>query len=267
MGEHKNIWDKVETDTYCQSIRKHLWGQLCEKLSRTEKNNYTHTICGMQLLFPALDTCFWCNTPHILVPIKIETRAEISTDYLTIFECVFKIWIIVINHTGFISEYILHVKPKTDHVHNLSSVPKKVWCHSLVNNATTFEWFSEIFIVLMHSISFAIYCSNGWKYQNTRYSPLITKPSSVIPSVMGFLPETENCMLPMHWECRERFHRHQLQRNRLVSDPGMHHGTCVTHVPRCMSGSLARGGGKNVPGACATRNFTYLTRGPWPVIA
>ena len=52
----------------------------------------------------------------------------------------------------------------------------------------------------------------------------------------------------------------------LVSDPGMHHGTCVTHVPRLMSGSLTRGGGENVPGipgACATHNFTYLVRGPW----
>ena len=51
----------------------------------------------------------------------------------------------------------------------------------------------------------------------------------------------------------------------LVNDPGMHHGTCMTHVPWCMSGSLTRGGGVNVPGipgACATRNFTYLTRGP-----
>ena len=38
-----------------------------------------------------------------------------------------------------------------------------------------------------------------------------------------------------------------------VCDPGMHHGTCVTH-----------GGGENVPGipgSCATRNLTYLTRG------
>ena len=26
-----------------------------------------------------------------------------------------------------------------------------------------------------------------------------------------------------------------------VSDPGMHHGTCVTHVPWCMSGSLTSG--------------------------
>ena len=33
----------------------------------------------------------------------------------------------------------------------------------------------------------------------------------------------------------------------LVSDPAMHHGTCVTHVPWCMSGSLTRGGGDSVP--------------------
>ena len=58
---------------------------------------------------------------------------------------------------------------------------------------------------------------------------------------------------------------HRLQRKPLVSDPGMHHGMCVTHVPWCMSGSLTRGGGGNVPGipgACATRNFTYLERCP-----
>ena len=50
----------------------------------------------------------------------------------------------------------------------------------------------------------------------------------------------------------------------LVSDPEMHHGTCVTHAPWCMSGSLTSGGGGNVPGipgACATRNFTYHARG------
>ena len=70
----------------------------------------------------------------------------------------------------------------------------------------------------------------------------------------------------MHRECRERFPRHRLQRKSLVSDTCMHHGTCVTHVPWCMSGSLASGGGENVPGipgACATRNFMYLIRGPW----
>ena len=53
----------------------------------------------------------------------------------------------------------------------------------------------------------------------------------------------------MRRECRERF-----QRKLLVSDPGMHHDTCVTHVPWCMSGSLTCGEGENVPGipsACA----------------
>ena len=67
-------------------------------------------------------------------------------------------------------------------------------------------------------------------------------------------------------ECRERFSRHWLRRKPLVSDPAMHHGTCVTHVPWCMSVSLTRGGGENVPGlpgACATRNFTNLLRGSW----
>ena len=50
------------------------------------------------------------------------------------------------------------------------------------------------------------------------------------------------------------FPRRRIQRKPLVSDPGMHHCTCVTHVPWCMSGSLTRGGGENVPGfpgACA----------------
>ena len=64
----------------------------------------------------------------------------------------------------------------------------------------------------------------------------------------------------------ERFPDHRLQRKPLVSDPGMHHGTCVTYVPWCMSGSLTRDGGENVPGisgACANRNFTYLARDPW----
>ena len=40
----------------------------------------------------------------------------------------------------------------------------------------------------------------------------------------------------MRWECRERFPRH-----RGLSDPDMHLGTCVTHVPWCMPGSLNSG--------------------------
>ena len=48
--------------------------------------------------------------------------------------------------------------------------------------------------------------------------------------------------------------RRRFQRKPIVGDPGMHHGTCVTHVPWCMSGSLTCGDGENVPGipgACA----------------
>ena len=69
----------------------------------------------------------------------------------------------------------------------------------------------------------------------------------------------------MRRDCRERFPHHRLQRKPLVSDPSMHPGMGVTPVPWCMSGSLSRGGGETVPGipgACATRNFTYLVRGP-----
>ena len=50
------------------------------------------------------------------------------------------------------------------------------------------------------------------------------------------------------------FPRCRIQWKLLASDPGMHHGTCVTHVPWCMSGSLTCGDGENVPsipGACA----------------
>ena len=50
------------------------------------------------------------------------------------------------------------------------------------------------------------------------------------------------------------FPRRRFQRKPLVSYPSMHHGTCVTHVPWCMSGSLTCGDGENVPsipGACA----------------
>ena len=64
---------------------------------------------------------------------------------------------------------------------------------------------------------------------------------------MGLLPDTQNRGLRMRRGCRERFPRHLLQRKPLVSDPGKHHGTCVTHVPWCMSGSLNRGSEKKFP--------------------
>ena len=74
----------------------------------------------------------------------------------------------------------------------------------------------------------------------------------------------------MHLECRERFPHNWLHRKPLVSDPSTHHGTFVTHVPWCMSGSLTHDARENIPGipgACAHRNFTYLARGPWSYVS
>ena len=82
------------------------------------------------------------------------------------------------------------------------------------------------------------------------------------PQSMGLLPDTQNCGLRMYRECVERCSRHRLQRKLLVSNPGMHHGTGVAHGTWCMSVSLTRGHGENIPGACATRNIAYLVRGP-----
>ena len=89
---------------------------------------------------------------------------------------------------------------------------------------------------------------------------------SKLSSMQYHGPLTYNCRLRMRRGCRERFSRHRLQRKPLVSDPGMHHDTCVTHMPWCMSESLTRDDGENIPGipdACANPNFIYLARGPW----
>ena len=82
---------------------------------------------------------------------------------------------------------------------------------------------------------------------------------------MDLLPGKYNCTFRKHRECWEHFPHHRLQRKPLVSDPSMHHGTCVTHVPWCMSGLLTRGGRENVPGipgACATSNLYISGKRP-----
>ena len=86
-----------------------------------------------------------------------------------------------------------------------------------------------------------------------------------LPANMGLLPDMKYCRLCMRRECRESFPRCRLQSKSLVSNPRMHHGTLVSHVPWCMSGSLTSDGGENVPGipgACATRDISYLVRSP-----
>ena len=57
----------------------------------------------------------------------------------------------------------------------------------------------------------------------------------------------------------------RLQRKPLASDPGMHHGTCVTHVPWCMSGSLTRGG-KTFPVIPAHAHPQFYVSGKRPMV-
>ena len=83
---------------------------------------------------------------------------------------------------------------------------------------------------------------------------------------MGLSQDTWNCGLRMRQKCRERLPHNRLQRKPLGSDPDMHRGMCVAHVPWCISGSLTRDGQENVPGipgSCTTRNFRCLARGPF----
>ena len=82
------------------------------------------------------------------------------------------------------------------------------------------------------------------KWQESKVSHRCGNMIHVTVWCMGLLPDTQYCGWRMRRECRERFPRHWFQRKQLVSDPDLHQGTCVTHVPWCMSGSLSRGGGE-----------------------
>ena len=74
----------------------------------------------------------------------------------------------------------------------------------------------------------------------------------------------------MRRECRERFPRQRLHKKPLISDPDMHQGTPITHVPWCMPGSLTRGGGETFPAflAHAQPVIRYLVRVPlWGAVS
>ena len=108
----------------------------------------------------------------------------------------------------------------------------------------------------------------GWNhwYKNLHLWSLDTSWTRIVQcsSVSYYIYINNNrcCVIFTTHLWRIRLHpRHRLQRKPLISNPGMPHGTCVTHVPWCMLGSLTHGGGRNVPGIpgeCTTRNYTYL---------
>ena len=105
-------------------------------------------------------------------------------------------------------------------------------------------------LCLLHTICYHDIMEHNYTDQqlSNAFGWILSSTTAVI--IMGVLPDTWNRWLRMRRECREHFPRHRLQRKPLVSDPGMHQGTCVTHVPWFMSGSLTNGGGGN---ACVTK--------------
>ena len=139
---------------------------------------------------------------------------------------------------------------------------EKRFCHY----EATRKWFPLLTLSLVKTYIYILYILR-WFLCNRHFyhkDPTIFRNSSVW-SRMGLLRDTSNYGLRMHRECLGRFSRHRLQRKSLVSalhaSRHVRHARVVMHVgianPRC---------GENVPGipgACATRNFPYLVRGPW----
>ena len=86
--------------------------------------------------------------------------------------------------------------------------------------------------------------------------------------VHGSLARYVNCVLRMHRECRERFSSPPG-----ATDPDMHHGKCVTHVPWCMPGSLTssflwnlRWWGKRSRHSQCMRNPQFYVSGKRPML-
>ena len=82
---------------------------------------------------------------------------------------------------------------------------------------------------------------------------------------MDILPDTQNCGCACAGNAGNVFPRRRFQRKLLVSDPGMHHGTCVTHVPWCMSGSLTCGDGEKFPAFPAHAHPRFCVSGKRPM--
>ena len=77
----------------------------------------------------------------------------------------------------------------------------------------------------------------------------------------------ENCGLRVRQECREHFSHHRLQRKPLVSDPSMHHGTCV-YARAVMHAGIAnlRWWGKRSRHSRRLRNPQFYVSGKRPMI-
>ena len=129
---------------------------------------------------------------------------------------------------------------------------------------------SVMWIVMYHDLYLFVYhatCHSNKDLTTTNTIKLVWGPSTTDGFPSHGVSNAENVFMPWAsyqirkiavWACAGNAGnvspRRRFRRKPLLSDPGMHHGTCVTHVPWCMSGSLTCGDGENVPGipgACA----------------
>ena len=143
-----------------------------------------------------------------------------------------------------------------------NGIAHKVWTRAL---ACFSSWVELVQQPIREYITWGMACLYGWdlgqpwiKHRTDISLPYIT--------FMDLLPDMSNRGCACAGNAGNVFPA------TAVSDLDMHHGTCVTHVPWCMPKSLTGGflwsrrRGENVPGipgACASRNVTYLARGPW----
>ena len=106
-------------------------------------------------------------------------------------------------------------------------------------------WFNEIYFIIVHKSHVVIKgCSNPvW----SSHGPLTRCTKLQVAHAPGML----GTFSPPWW----------------VSNPNMHHGMCMTHMPWYMPGSLTSvflwSRWQGIPGACASRNFLYLVWGSW----
>ena len=138
----------------------------------------------------------------------------------------------------------------------------------------TYKWYTSTHITCIHMLNWK---SHQLLWCQYHYAPYVFNWSFVIKYLHQTRPPNSR-QLNDQWAsyqirkiagcaCARNagnvFPCRQFQRKPLVSDPGMHHSTCVPHVPWCMSGSLTCGDGGKRSRRMRTRNFAYLARGPW----
>ena len=113
--------------------------------------------------------------------------------------------------------------------------------------------------VCNHYFLFSWYWKNGITNGTDEIGLVTTTLDHLLPWASYQIRKIAGCTCA--WNAGNVFSATDFKDNRNLAIPA-----CITARASRMSGSLTRGGEENVPGfpgACAIRNFTYLTRSQW----